>query len=440
MARQKTSFADLPKVRPAVAALLAAAKDEAADDTPRLALADWLQENGDENDAARAEFIRLQCEIARTADAPAFPPGSRLSELARREGELKKEHANRWLGPLRERIGTCQFHRGLLWPAFHSRHFLSGVTTAVAASEIGHWVEYLDLRLLKGDARRIARCPLLAHVRRLNLRYSYNLGNESVATLLASPHVANLRSLDLSHVHLQEGGAEGIVGSGAPRHLTELSLEGNRLGPADAAMLAAAPHLGGLTSLNLRSNHIGAEGVRALVASLHLVHLAALHLGNNAIGPEGLAALTSAPGLGALTALDLSGNAIRSEELQVLLAWPGLERITSLSLFGNSLGDSGVAALAASPRLANLATLDLSNNALGLAAAEALASSPHLGRLKTLLMSYNGIGLQGAMTLASSSRLVGLTTFQAWSNGIDEQGQKLLRERFGERFGTRLSV
>lgn len=38
---------------------------EPADDTPRLVFADWLQENGDASDRDRAEFIRLQIQIAR---------------------------------------------------------------------------------------------------------------------------------------------------------------------------------------------------------------------------------------------------------------------------------------------------------------------------------------------------------------------------------------
>lgn len=36
-----------------------------ADDTARLVYADWLQENGDEE---RAEFVRVQCELARMPD------------------------------------------------------------------------------------------------------------------------------------------------------------------------------------------------------------------------------------------------------------------------------------------------------------------------------------------------------------------------------------
>ena len=50
------------------------------DDTPRLAYAGWLEHHGD---LERAEFIRLQCAIAKLAtDDP------RQSALHRREHEL----------------------------------------------------------------------------------------------------------------------------------------------------------------------------------------------------------------------------------------------------------------------------------------------------------------------------------------------------------------
>src|SRR5438045_1269766 len=44
--------------------LLQAAKQQPDDDSTRLVLADWLEENGTAADAARAEFIRLQLECA----------------------------------------------------------------------------------------------------------------------------------------------------------------------------------------------------------------------------------------------------------------------------------------------------------------------------------------------------------------------------------------
>lgn len=48
-------------------ALLAAIAHEPDDDTPRLVYADWLEEYGK---AARAEFIRVQCELARVKVHP----------------------------------------------------------------------------------------------------------------------------------------------------------------------------------------------------------------------------------------------------------------------------------------------------------------------------------------------------------------------------------
>jgi uncharacterized protein (TIGR02996 family) len=45
-------------------ALMRAILDQPADDTPRLAFADWLEEHGGTAGAARAEFIRLQIALA----------------------------------------------------------------------------------------------------------------------------------------------------------------------------------------------------------------------------------------------------------------------------------------------------------------------------------------------------------------------------------------
>jgi uncharacterized protein (TIGR02996 family) len=60
------------------------------DPLPRLVYADWLEEQGD----PRAEFIRVQCELARTA-----PSDPRWNELADREHELLGKHGRLWLEP-----------------------------------------------------------------------------------------------------------------------------------------------------------------------------------------------------------------------------------------------------------------------------------------------------------------------------------------------------
>ncbi len=68
-----------------VAAFLEAIVNNPDDDTARLVFADWLDEQGSADDAARAEFIRVQCELARLdRDDP------RVAKLKRCEKYLLK--------------------------------------------------------------------------------------------------------------------------------------------------------------------------------------------------------------------------------------------------------------------------------------------------------------------------------------------------------------
>src|SRR5687767_2099915 len=82
-------------------ALLAAIRAAPDDDAPRLVYADWLDENGQ---PARAEFIRVQCELARR-ESP---------ELRRREAELLTAHHDMFAGPLAAPELRFRFHRGFI--------------------------------------------------------------------------------------------------------------------------------------------------------------------------------------------------------------------------------------------------------------------------------------------------------------------------------------
>lgn len=72
-------------------ALLRAVCDNPDDDTPRLVFADWLQENGNESDCARAEFIRAQIEQTRHTryTIPWFKCDKRIRKLL-------AEHEKHW--------------------------------------------------------------------------------------------------------------------------------------------------------------------------------------------------------------------------------------------------------------------------------------------------------------------------------------------------------
>src|SRR6266550_3426966 len=79
--------------------------EDSEDDAPRLVFADWLDEQGD----PRGELMRLQVHLAR------LPEGDhRRAVLEKRERELLDRHAVDWLGPLRERLRSWRFVRGLL--------------------------------------------------------------------------------------------------------------------------------------------------------------------------------------------------------------------------------------------------------------------------------------------------------------------------------------
>lgn len=76
------------------------------DDTPRLVFADWLDEHGDPE---RAEFIRVQCELARLQrDAKVIQPSEATVFLPPAERRAKELYV-REMGLLLEKTGSMKF-------------------------------------------------------------------------------------------------------------------------------------------------------------------------------------------------------------------------------------------------------------------------------------------------------------------------------------------
>jgi uncharacterized protein (TIGR02996 family) len=94
-------------------AFLKAICENPDDDTPRLVFADWLQENGNEHDRARAEFIRLQVQFAALLRGAA--PGA--EEVRKQERAIWAEHKETFRAELPEIGGVAwfpEFHRGFV--------------------------------------------------------------------------------------------------------------------------------------------------------------------------------------------------------------------------------------------------------------------------------------------------------------------------------------
>src|SRR5690349_8929287 len=84
--------------------LLRAVIAEPDDDTLRLALADWFDEN---DESARADFIRVQVELARGVNEI-----ERRIELEMRQAELLVAHEREWSAPFLEALDGKEDRKG----------------------------------------------------------------------------------------------------------------------------------------------------------------------------------------------------------------------------------------------------------------------------------------------------------------------------------------
>ena len=92
-----------------VRAFLEDARERPDDDTSRLVLADYLEDDGD---TERAEFIRLQCRLAAGQDPL---EEARREQVEDRCERLLAQRGGGWLGPLwRWSLSPATWHRGLL--------------------------------------------------------------------------------------------------------------------------------------------------------------------------------------------------------------------------------------------------------------------------------------------------------------------------------------
>ncbi|HVK11360.1 MAG TPA: TIGR02996 domain-containing protein [Gemmataceae bacterium] len=155
---------------PDAAPFLAAIRAAPADDAPRLVYADWLDERGQPE---RAEFIRVQCELARRESA----------DLRAREDELLRQHHDAFAGPLAgpwiryrfERGFIAAFsHKGLFWGEegqgrrrmttflrFLLDGTVGGTTTTLRSDEMFVWLgRHGTSSIFAGNSGRYALDPL----------------------------------------------------------------------------------------------------------------------------------------------------------------------------------------------------------------------------------------------------------------------------------------
>jgi uncharacterized protein (TIGR02996 family) len=337
------------------AALLQAIIDNPEEDTPRLMYADWLDEQGGESNAARAEFIRIQVAEA------AKPHKRDLTDIRRwtaREEKLLDTWGEAWQAELPRLTGvfwqTQHYERGFVY------HI--GVTSVrsllKAAPEIFSRapVTWLSLGTLTANsAKQLANSPVMARIRHLDKLGLETWGETSLASFANSPHLGNLRMLSLwqsdqsteslraflanqsltrlTHFTLNSCMSAGtsvvsaIINSLSAPVIEEITFQGCGIGPDVAPLWAELLNLPKLKRVYLTSNRINDAAVPAL-AGVKVKKSLAMGLAYNSITDRGAESLLKGEFLRARgVRLQLAGNRI-TKRMQTRLT----------EAFGNRVG------------------------------------------------------------------------------------------------------
>jgi uncharacterized protein (TIGR02996 family) len=464
-------------LNPDLLALLAGCRAAPADDTPRLVLADWLDENADaagiaaDDARARAQFIRVQVELARPTCDTAL-----LTQLRGAEARLLTANAVRWLGNLPRRLREYRqqgfgfgahlsggqpavafdplatnlgwrFHRGLITVELTPEELGDGEFAAWFASPLAPWVEEVAVELAGLEALERLSVP---DPMRPYLGVRYALGTTAYPTmrlvnprpetlsakrckqLLRSPNFALVRSLQLHPSAIKVKALEYLP-EGNVTGLRRLSIRAP-ITDTGATFLGAAP-LENLSALDVSGCDLGPVGFRQIVSSTHLRQLVSLVAFRNRFGCDGLTALAASPLAGRLTVLELQNTGIGDRGIAALAESAILERLVGpgLNLSMNPISDAGAESLARCPHLAPFTELILRDCRVGDAGARALAESSHVANLAYLDLWQNRIGDAGAKALATSPHLGSIRDLSLRDNRIETSGARVLQKRFGER-------
>jgi uncharacterized protein (TIGR02996 family) len=306
-------------------ALFAAIIAHPAEDTPRLAYADWLDENGD---PTRARFIRLQYEIEK------LPPiGAKASKAKKEEEALLKKHEKQWAGEVAQLVDLARFRRGFI-----------------------EWVRVTPAQFLQHAGRLFELAPIRM--------VRFEKTGPHMPALVASPHFGRAEGVGFSAYIMDQLGHDGrfeaLIAAPALARIRRLDLNMSSLDQRHAAQIARCPYLGAVEHLDLSYNSFNSEGMRAILHTAPLPALRSLTIrGNGQVGENAMRVIVDSPLADRLEHLDLGTHWFGDEPVRILAGAPRLKRLLTLDLSDNKITDAGARVLAASPQLNGLQRLIL---------------------------------------------------------------------------------
>src|SRR4051812_48719471 len=146
------------------ACLIAAIREAPDDDALRLVCADWFEDQGDEANVARAEFIRTQIQRSKL-----LPEDVRQSELEARELRLLKRYGPAWCRS-HFVFKKCKFRRGFIeYVHLHLQHFLHHRRQMLALEPVRDVRLTGWLRAPTDLVRRVAGCEEWKYIETLRI-------------------------------------------------------------------------------------------------------------------------------------------------------------------------------------------------------------------------------------------------------------------------------
>ncbi len=403
MARKKAS----PSKKLQQPQLLQAIVENPEDDTPRLVYADWLEENGDPE---RAEFIRVQCDLARLPrHDPAYP------ELLAREEELLAEHKKKWAEPMTPYCRKFTFDRGfpdhISLSLYGFDQHLNDILTVTPVSS-------MRLRACEKPYERVTDHAGFRHVRTLNLDQC-KLSPPFFKILASSPNSSGLRELILANNNAKSKGLKYLLDSEHLSNLESLDLRGCKLKKDSFQVMADAPRFQQIRNIRVYTNYFLLDDAKTVANSQYAGNLREFHFDGQMVQvPEAaLDTLAESAFLAGLEKLHLDCHGPMSSAF--LAALGACERLTELRMPIYRLENDALemfADEASFPQLRNL-VIYLQNRKQ----VEFLLKTPVIRRLdKLTLANFHHLG-NDLEQLTKAESLSGLKELHLMG-GLSEQG------------------
>jgi uncharacterized protein (TIGR02996 family) len=221
------------QLHPEELALLAAVIANPADDLPRLMYADYLDDLGGELNARRAEFIRLQCELAQQNPRPVYSDRPTAQQI--RERLLLQRYSHQWTLPFR-RPGLLLFtnrthevyRRGFIELVWMPANWLLR-----KATRLWHFFPIMELRLTRSNRAEFAQIIALPQLQQLHTLdvTGHPFDDATVAIFAQARPLSNLKHLVLRGCNIMDDTALSLSVLPWLQHLEQFDLCYNSVSP-----------------------------------------------------------------------------------------------------------------------------------------------------------------------------------------------------------------